>query len=69
MLRATGERSGKSMTIENPTLKGNEISFGMMLGATRYQLIGKVDSDKIEGEAVSGKDALKWRARKIPEFR
>ena len=69
MLRATGERSGKLIPIENPTLKGNEISFGMTLEATRYQLTGRVDSDKIEGQAVAGKGTLKWRARKSPEFR
>jgi hypothetical protein len=65
MLRASGERSGKSMLIETPRLKGNEISFGLTLGATRYQLSGQVEGDKIEGQAVSGKDRLHWLARKI----
>jgi hypothetical protein len=66
ILRASGEHSGKSMIIETPRLKGNEISFGLTLGGTRYQLTGKVEGDKIEGQAVSGKDKLNWLARKIP---
>jgi hypothetical protein len=66
ILRASGEHSGKSMIIETPRLKGNEISFGLTLGTTRYQLTGKVEGDKIEGQAVSGKDKLNWLARKIP---
>ena len=54
------------MIVEKPTLRGKEISFGLTLAATRYQLAGKVEGDKIEGKAVAGKDALNWLARKIP---
>ncbi|HEX9663309.1 MAG TPA: class I SAM-dependent methyltransferase [Candidatus Binatia bacterium] len=66
MLNANAERAGKSMIVEKPTLRGNEISFGLTLAATRYQLAGKVEGDKIEGKAVAGKDTLNWLARKIP---
>jgi hypothetical protein len=66
MIGATGERAGKSIIIEKPTLKGKEISFALTLGATRYNLLGSVDGDKIEGKAVAGKETLNWLARKIP---
>jgi len=66
MLNAIAERAGKSMIVEKPTLRGNQISFGLTLGTTRYQLAGKVEGDKIEGKAVAGKDTLNWLARKIP---
>ena len=66
MLNANAERAGKSMIVEKPTLRGNEISFGLTLGTTRYQLAGKVEGDKIEGKAEAGKETLNWLARKIP---
>jgi 16S rRNA G966 N2-methylase RsmD len=66
MLNANAERAGKSMIVEKPTLRGNEISFGLTLGTTRYQLAGKVEGDKIEGKAEAGKETLHWLARKIP---
>ena len=66
MLNATAERAGKSMIVEKPTLRGNEISFGLTLGTTRYQLAGKVEGDKIEGKAEAGKETLNWLARRIP---
>jgi 16S rRNA G966 N2-methylase RsmD len=66
MLNAAGDRAGKSMIIEKPTLKGSEISFGLTLGTNRYQLTGKVQGDKIEGQAVAGKETLNWVARRIP---
>jgi hypothetical protein len=64
MLGASGEHSGKSTLIEAPKLKGKEISFGLTLGATRYELNGQVEGDRIEGQAVSGEDRLPWLARK-----
>ncbi len=66
MLSAAGERDGKSVIIETPTLQGHDISFGLNLDATRYQLNGKVTGDRIEGRAEAGKEALKWLARRIP---
>jgi 16S rRNA G966 N2-methylase RsmD len=66
MLSATGERAGKPMIVEKPELRGNEITFGLTLGTTRYQLSGKVEADKIAGKAVAGKQTVNWTARKIP---
>lgn len=67
MLRASGQHSGKSMVIESPRLRGDEIRFGLTLGARRYQMTGKVEGDKMEGQAVSGKQKLNWLARKISQ--
>lgn len=66
MLGATAMRAGKSTVIEEPALRGDEISFALTLGATRYQLQGKVSGDKIEGKAMAGKEALNWLARRMP---
>jgi hypothetical protein len=66
MLNAAGQQAGKSIIIEKPTLRGNEINFGLTLGAKRYQLSGKIEGATIEGKAVTGKETLNWRARRIP---
>jgi SAM-dependent methyltransferase len=66
LVSATGERAGKPIAVELPTLRGNEIVFALTLGATRYQLYGQVAGDKIEGKAVAGKETLSWLARRMP---
>jgi hypothetical protein len=66
MLSAAGEHAGKSIIVEKPTLKGNEINFTLTLGSKRYQLTGTIDGDRIEGKAVTGKEIVDWRARKMP---
>jgi hypothetical protein len=66
MLNASGQQAGRTIIVEKPTLKGNDINFGLTLGEKRYQLTGKIEGDRIEGKAVAGKESLNWRARKIP---
>ena len=66
MLSATGERAGKPMLVEKPTLRGHAISFGLTLETTRYQFNGKVEGDKIAGTAAAGKEVLHWLARRMP---
>jgi hypothetical protein len=66
MLNASGQQAGRTIIVERPTLRGNEINFGLTLGAKRYQLNGKIEGDRIEGKAATGKETLNWRARKIP---
>jgi 16S rRNA G966 N2-methylase RsmD len=66
MLSAAGEHAGKSIVVEKPTLTGKEINFALTLASKRYQLTGTVDDDRIEGKAVSGKEIVDWRARKMP---
>jgi len=68
MLSATGERAGKPMKVDNPEIKGDQITFGLTLGATHYQLSGKVEGDKIAGKAVAGKETVSWLARRGPNF-
>jgi 16S rRNA G966 N2-methylase RsmD len=65
MLNASGQQDGRSIIVERPTLRGNEINFGLTLGAKRYQLTGTIEADRIEGKAVAGKETLNWRARRI----
>jgi SAM-dependent methyltransferase len=66
ILGATGEHAGKPLIVEEPTLRGDEISFALTLGATRYQLQGKVLGDRIEGKAIGEKETLGWLAQRIP---
>jgi 16S rRNA G966 N2-methylase RsmD len=56
------------MKIENPSLRGDEISFGLTVGANVFQFTGKVSDEKMEGTAVTyGKSQLiPWRAGKLP---
>jgi 16S rRNA G966 N2-methylase RsmD len=66
MLSAAGDHGGKPIIVEKPTLKGNEINFALTLNSKRYQLTGTIDGDRIEGKALSGKEIVEWRARKMP---
>jgi hypothetical protein len=66
LLGAIGEAAGKPVIIEKPTLRGDEITFALTLGTTRYQLRGKVAGDKIEGRATAGKETVNWLARRSP---
>jgi hypothetical protein len=66
IISATAESAGKTVLVEKPSLKGKEISFALTVGATRYQLDGKIEGDKIAGKAVAGKETLSWLARRMP---
>jgi SAM-dependent methyltransferase len=66
MLGAAGEDAGKPLIVEEPILRGDEISFSLTLGGTRYQLQGKVLGDTIEGKAFAGTETLGWLAQRIP---
>jgi hypothetical protein len=66
IISATAESAGKIVLVEKPSLKGKEISFALTVGATHYQLDGKIEGDKIAGKAVAGKETLSWFARRMP---
>ena len=66
VLSATAERAGKPVIVENPELRGDEITFGLRLGARRWQLEGKVAGDRIEGKALAGNETANWSATRIP---
>lgn len=57
-----------AMKIEEPLLRGNEISFKLTIGANPYQFIGNINDGKMEGTAVTpGNSRLTpWRAGKLP---
>src|SRR4030095_2102814 len=57
-----------AMKIEEPLLRGNEISFKLTIGANPYQFTGNINDGKMEGTAVPpGHSRLTpWRAGKLP---
>jgi Methyltransferase domain len=56
------------MKIEKPSLRGDEISFGLTVGANLFQFTGKVSEGKMGGTAVSALSGqpMPWRAGKLP---
>ncbi len=68
MVSAAAESRAGPLTVEKPTLKGDEIDFSLAIGAVNYRFTGKVQGDKIEGRAISTANAkpIPWRANKLP---
>jgi hypothetical protein len=64
MLNLSAESALGEMKVENPLLRGNEISFNLTLGANSYQFTGKVADGTMAGTAVTpGNNRLiPWRA-------
>src|SRR6266542_5255 len=67
ILNASAENVLGPTKVQNPILKGDEISFNLAVGANRYQFTGKVSDGKMEGIAVSspGSKPITWRAGKL----
>jgi len=67
MLNASAENVLGPTKVENPVLKGDEISFNLAVGANRYQFTGKISDGKMEGTAVSSASSkpIAWRAGKL----
>ena len=57
-----------AMKIEEPLLRGNEISFKLTIGANPYQFTGNINDGKMEGTAVTPGNSrlIPWRASKLP---
>ena len=55
------------MKIDKPVLRGEEISFGLTLGANPYRLTGKIRDGVMEGTAVTpgNNNLIPWRAGKL----
>jgi hypothetical protein len=69
MVSAAAESRAGPLTVEKPTLTGDEIDFSLALGAASYRFTGKVQGDKIEGRAIANTANAKpivWRANKLP---
>ena len=71
MLAASADTILAPLNIENPTLKGDEIDFFISVGTMNYRFSGKVQTDKLEGSAVSAMSPkpIAWRANKVPPDR
>ncbi|MGH7795814.1 MAG: SAM-dependent methyltransferase [Candidatus Binatia bacterium] len=67
ILDASAENILGPMKIENSLLRGNEISFDLMIGARPYRFTGTVNDNKMEGTAVTpgSKQPIAWRAAKV----
>ena len=67
MLNASAENILGQMKVESTRLRGDEISFDLMIGASPYRFIGKVNGNKMEGTAVApgSKQPIAWRADKL----
>jgi len=68
MINAAAESRAGPLTVEKPSLKGDEIEFALTLGATSYRFTGKVQGSKMEGSAFAANNPkpIQWRANKLP---
>jgi len=68
MIHASAENILGQVKIDNPLLRGQEISFDLLLGAHPYRFTGKVNDGKMEGTAVTpgGARPIPWRATMWP---
>lgn len=63
-LEATATRAGKPVKAQNPTLRGNDITFVLPDAKGTARFSGRVDGEAMEGtvEAAAGKPAQRWTA-------
>src|SRR5215475_15376225 len=68
MINTAAESALGTLSVENPTLKGDEVNFSLTLGTTRYRFTGKVQGDAMKGSAISaaGGNPILWGATKLP---
>ena len=64
---SAASREGE-MKIANTTLKGDDIDFFLTVGAANYRFTGKVQGDRMSGNAVTGSGGkpVAWSAVKLP---
>jgi hypothetical protein len=68
MINASAENILGPMKIDNATLRGDQISFDLPIGAQTYRFTGKVENSKMAGNALTsgGSRPVPWRASKLP---
>lgn len=68
MINASAANGDGAMEIANSTLKGDEIDFFLTIGANKYRFSGKVQGERMSGNAVTGAGGkpIPWSATKIP---
>jgi hypothetical protein len=68
MISATAENILGPMKVETAQLRGEDISFDLLVGAALHRFTGKVGDGKMEGTAVAaGGRPIPWRASKLDE--
>lgn len=69
MINASAENLLGPMKIDNTLLRGDQISFDLLVGPALYRLTGKVTDGRMEGSATApgGARSVPWRATKLAE--
>jgi hypothetical protein len=69
MINASAENLLGPMKLDNTLLRGDTISFDLLVGAALYRFTGKVTDGKMEGSATApgGGRPVPWRASKLSE--
>ncbi len=67
-INASAASKDGEMKIANATLKGDDIDFFLTVGAANYRFTGKVQGDRMSGNAVTGAGgkSIPWSAAKMP---
>jgi hypothetical protein len=68
MINASAASKDGEMKIANASLKGDDIDFFLTVGAANYRFTGKVQGDRMSGNAVTGAGGkpIPWSAAKMP---
>jgi SAM-dependent methyltransferase len=59
---------GRELPMTGSVLKGDQIDFSLTIGTNTYRFSGKVQGDKMSGQAVTGAGGkpISWSAAKLP---
>jgi len=68
VINASAANRDGEMKIANATIKGDDIDFFLTIGAVNYRFTGKVQGDRMSGNAVTGAGGkpVPWSATKLP---
>ncbi|HYJ14928.1 MAG TPA: class I SAM-dependent methyltransferase [Candidatus Limnocylindria bacterium] len=68
MINASAASKDGEMKIANASLKGDDIDFFLTVGAANYRFTGKVQGERMSGNAVTatGGKPIPWSAAKMP---
>ena len=68
VINASAASKDGEMKLANPTIKGDDIDFFLTVGPTNYRFTGKVQGDRMSGNAITGAGGkpIPWSATKLP---
>jgi len=68
MINASAASKDGELKLANASLKGDDIDFFLTIGANNYRFTGKVQGDRMSGNAVTGAGGkpIPWSAAKMP---